>query len=231
MEIQILLDPDLVAERAADLIVAEARASVSARGRFIIAFSGGRTPDAMLRALADREMPWPQTFVFQVDERVVPDGDSERNLSHLRQNLVDRVPLPGDHVFPMPVEKPDLESAARFYTDSLEKVAGVPARLDCIHLGLGKDGHTASLVPNDQVLEVTELDVATAGIYEGTRRLTLTFPVLNRARRLIWLVTGRDKVDALSRLRAGDPTIPAGRVRQAGAIVLADEAAVGSGTS
>ena len=122
----------------------------------------------------------------------------------------------------MPVENSDLESAARLYMRSLSQVAGTPATLDCIHLGLGKDGHTASLVPADSALDATDVDVAPAGRYEGTRRLTLTFPILNRARRVLWVVVGRDKVDALSRLRAGDPAIPAGRVHQDRAIILTD---------
>jgi 6-phosphogluconolactonase len=220
MELQILRDADAVAQRAAEIIAAEARDSVSTRGRFIIAFSGGRTPAAMLRALADREMPWRQTFIFQVDERVVPEGDPERNLILLRQNLLDRVPLPKDHVYAMAVEESDLDSAARLYMRSLGQVAGMPTTLDCVLLGLGKDGHTASLVPGDPVLDVTEVDVATTRVYEGTRRMTLTFPILNRARRIVWMVVGRDKVDALARLRVADPTIPAGRVRQDRAILL-----------
>jgi len=167
-------------------------------------------------------MPWSQTFVFQVDERVVPDGDPQRNLALLRENLIDRVPLPKQQVYAMPVESPDLESASRLYMRSLSQVAGTPATLDCVHLGLGKDGHTASLVPADSALDVTEVDVAPARVYEGTRRLTLTFPILNRARRVLWVVVGRDKVDALSRLRAGDSAIPAGRVHQDRAIILTD---------
>jgi 6-phosphogluconolactonase len=223
MEIHILPNSDAIAERAADMISAEATASVSARGRFIIAFSGGRTPARMLRALSDREMPWLQTFVFQVDERVVPDGDAERNLSQLKQNLLARVPLPDDNILTMPVEEPNLESAARHYMQLLGQVAGMPAILDCIHLGLGKDGHTASLVPGDPVLDVTEVDVSTTGMYEGTRRMTMTFPILNRARRVLWLVNGQEKRQALAGLRARDLAIPAGRVSQDRAIVLADE--------
>jgi 6-phosphogluconolactonase len=222
MQIENLRNPEEVAVRAAEIIAAEARASVAARGRFVVAFSGGRTPAAMLRALAEREMPWSQTFVFQVDERVVPDGDLQRNLVLLRENLIDRVPLPKHQVYAMPVENSDLESAARLYMRSLSQVAGTPATLDCVHLGLGKDGHTASLVPADSALDITEVDVAPARVYEGTRRLTLTFPILNRARRVLWVVVGPDKVDALSRLRAGDPAIPAGRVHQDRAIILTD---------
>jgi 6-phosphogluconolactonase len=172
-------------------------------------------------------MPWPQTFVFQVDERVVPDQDSQRNLFQLRQNLLARVPLPDNHLFAMPVERAGLDSAARLYMQSLNRIADLPATLDCVHLGLGKDGHTASLVPGDPVLDVSDVDVASSGIYEGTRRLTLTFPVLNRARRVLWLITGRDKADALARLRAMDLTIPASRVRQDRAIILADVDAEG----
>lgn len=222
MQIENLRNPEEVAVRAAEIIAVDARASVSVRGRFVVAFSGGRTPAAMLRALAEREMPWSQTFVFQVDERVVLEGDPQRNFTQLRENLIDHVPLPEDHVYKMPVEEPDLESAAGLYMRSLAQVAGIPAILDCVHLGLGKDGHTASLVPGDPALDATEVDVASTGVYEETRRLTLTLPILNRARRVLWVVVGPDKVDALSRLRAGDPAIPAGRVHQDRAIILTD---------
>jgi len=128
----------------------------------------------------------------------------------------------------MPVETADLDQAAARYAQILVAVAGSPPVIDLVHLGLGADGHTASLVPGDPVLDVTDADVALTRPYQGRRRMTLTYPVLNRARRVLWLITGADKAAMLGRLRRGDPTIPAGRVRQDDAVVLADRAAQGS---
>src|SRR5947209_6255990 len=128
----------------------------------------------------------------------------------------------------MPVESADLESARGQYAATLQQIAGTPAVLDLAHLGLGPDGHTASLVPGDPVLDVTDADVALTGIYQGRRRMTLTYPILNRSRRVLWLVTGASKADMLARLLRADPTIPAGRIRQDQAVVLADRAAAPS---
>ena len=179
----------------------------------------------MLRALADEDVPWPSVHVFQVDERIAPAGDPDRNLTHLRESLLSRAPLPPAQIYAMPVESADLAAAAIEYAKSLEELAGTPPVLDLVHLGLGPDGHTASLVPGDPVLAVTGADVALTGVYMGRRRMTLTFPVLDRARKVLWLVTGGEKVPMLKRLLAHDPTIPAGRVRPDDALVLADRAA------
>ena len=230
MKIETLPNADLVARAGASFTAAEARAAVAARGRFIMAVSGGSTPWKMLSALADEPMPWADVHVVQVDERVAPDGDPDRNLTHLRESLLAHCPLVPDQVHPMPVEWPDLEAACERYALTVREIAGSPAVLDLAHLGLGPDGHTASLVPGDAVLEVTTADVALTGVYQGRRRMTLTYPMLNRARRIVWLVTGREKADMLARLQAGDESIPAGRIRRDQALVLADrEAAAGSG--
>jgi len=125
----------------------------------------------------------------------------------------------------MPVEAADLDRAAGQYALTLQEVAGLPPVLDLVHLGLGPDGHTASLVPGDPVLDVTDADVAVTGPYQGRRRMTLTFPIINRSRRVLWLVTGGEKAGTLVRLRDGDPSIPASRVRQDRALILADRAA------
>jgi 6-phosphogluconolactonase len=228
MEITVLADADAVAREAAGIIAADARAAVAARGRFIVAVSGGHTPWRMLRALAGQDVPWKDVHVAQVDERVAPAGDPDRNLTHLRESLLEHAPLPPEQMYAMPVESRDLQAAAAQYARTLQEIAGSPPVLDLAHLGLGPDGHTASLVPADPVLEVTGADVAlTGGVYQGRRRMTLTYPMLDRARRILWVVTGSEKVGMLSRLRAGDRSIPAGRVRRDLALVLADLAAAG----
>ncbi len=220
MKIDVLPDAEAVARRAAEHLAAACRAAVRARGRCAIALSGGRTPWAMLRALADADVPWDALDVFQIDERVAPAGDPERNLTHLRESLPARARL---HA--MPVEAHDLDAGAAEYARELTRVAGAPPVLDLAHLGLGPDGHTASLVPGDPVLAMSDRDVAVTGPYQERRRMTVTFPLLDRAREILWLVTGADKAPALARLRDGDRSLPAGRVRADRALVLADRAA------
>ena len=226
MHVETLPDDAAVAQRAAAFIAQRAHDAVRARGLFTLAVSGGRTPWAMLRALATLDLPWPQVQLFQVDERVAPDGDALRNLSHIRASLLAHVPLPAANLHAMPVTAADLDAAARDYAATLQRVAGTPAVLDLVHLGLGADGHTASLVPGDAALQVVDADVALAGPYQGHRRMTLTYPVLNRARGVLWLATGADKRDMVARLRAADTGIPAGRVRSERAWLLGDGAAL-----
>jgi 6-phosphogluconolactonase len=225
VQIEVHPDNDTVARKAAVIVAADLRAAVATRGRFIMAVSGGRTPWQMLRALADEGLPWDRVHVFQVDERIAPAGDPDRNLPHLRQSLLDHAPLPPDHIHAMPVETSDLVRAAEQYAATLHEVAGTPAVLDLVHLGLGPDGHTASLVPGDPDLDVADADVTTSGPYQGRRRMTLTFPIINRSRRILWLVTGGEKAETLKRLCDGDRSIPASRVRRDDALILADRAA------
>jgi 6-phosphogluconolactonase len=225
MTIEILADADAVARKAAAVIAAEARAAVAARGRFVMAVSGGRTPWQMLRALAGEDVPWSGVHVVQVDERIAPAGHPHRNLTHLHESLLEHAPLRPEQIHAMPVEESDLAAAAARYAQTLREIAGSPPVLDLAHLGLGPDGHTASLVPNDPVLAVTDRNVALTGVYMGRRRMTLTYPVLNRARLVLWVITGRDKAGMLARLRDEDPSIPAGLVSQAHALVLADSGA------
>ena len=227
MNLEVLATADAVAQRAADLIAEDARKAVAARGRFIVAVSGGHTPWVMLRALASAEVPWPAIHIVQVDERVAPPGHPDRNLTHLRESLLDHAPLPAEQIHAMPVEFSDLEAAAAKYAATLRQLAGTPPVLDLVHLGLGPDGHTASLVPGDPVLNVNDVDVAITGTYQGRQRMTLTYPVINRSRKVLWVVTGAEKVLMLRRLVDGDESIPAGRIRREQAIVLADEAAAG----
>jgi 6-phosphogluconolactonase len=209
------------APRAAELIAAAAREAVAERGSFSLAISGGRTPWGMLAILSDdEEMPWAETSLFQVDERVASPGSEDRNLTHIvlalsMQNQV--------AIRPMPVTQRDLEAAAREYEESL------PEHLDLVHLGLGPDGHTASLIPGDPVLEVTDRRVAlTETSYQDHYRMTLTYPALSAAGQILWLVTGPSKQEAFAKLLAGDDSIPAGRVENDSMTVVADEAAAGS---
>lgn len=218
LDVEVLPDAQAVAERGAEIVAVAAEAAVRERGRFAFAVSGGRTPWAMFAALYGR-MPWEKVTIFQVDERVAPDGDPDRNLTQLQRSLP---PGGAADVRAMPVWADDLDAAAAGYAEAL------PEQLDLVHLGLGPDGHTASLVPGDAVLDVADRDVAVTGVYQDRQRMTLTYPALNRARQILWLVTGDDKVDALARLRAGDDSIPAGGISTANALVVADAAAAGS---
>jgi len=227
MKIEVFSDDESTARAAAKFVAAEAAAAVTARGRFVMAVSGGRTPWIMLRALRNEEVPWERIHVVQVDERVAPAEHSDRNLAHLRETLLDHSPIRPEQIHAMPMDSPDLESAARQYASTLGEIAVSPPMLDLVHLGLGADGHTASLVPGDPVLDVTDADVAVTGVYQGRRRMTLTYPIINRAHRILWLVTGNEKVGPLLRLRKGDPSIPAGRICQDRAVIFADRAAVG----
>lgn len=216
---------EATAQQAAALIASKAREAIAARGRACLALSGGRTPWIMMRALATQELSWGDVHIFQADERVAPPGSADRTLTHLREALLSHAPLPPEHVHPMPVDDDDLVAAAQRYEATLKQVAGTPPVLDLVHLGLGPDGHTASLVPGDPALEVTAANVAISGPYQGHRRMTLTYPILNRAETVLWLVTGAGKAEALKRLYAGDTGIPAGRVRRDRAVILADRLA------
>jgi len=226
MDLEILEDPAAVARRGAQFIAAVTRDAVRLRGRCVVAVSGGRTPWTMLELLAAEDVPWRAVHVVQVDERVAPAGDPERNLLHLRESLLGAA-LPAEQIHPMPVECTDLPRAAARYAAMLATLAGTPPMLDLVHLGLGTDGHTASLVPGDGVLDVVDTDVALTGPYQGRRRMTLTYPLIDRARSILWVVTGAEKSAAFARLYAADQGIPAGRVRRARATLLADRAAAG----
>ena len=225
MKIEVFPDAESAAREAAKLIAEEAGIAVAARGKFVMAVSGGKTPWIMLRNLAHEYMPWNAVHVIQVDERIAPPGDPDRNLTHLRESLLTHAPLHPEQIHAMPVESDDLESACARYTQTLEELAGTPPVLDLVHLGLGPDGHTASLVPDDPVLEVMDADVALTGVYQGRRRMTLTYPILNRSRKVLWLVTGLEKSGMLARLWAEDLSIPASHVRPDRSVVLSDRVA------
>lgn len=219
-DLQVYADEGELALAAARHVASAARRAVEADGRFHLALSGGRTPWHMLERLGDLEVPWSNSFLWQVDERIAPPEDPDRNLSHITQTLGAHA----ERVRAMPVEDPDVELAAVRYGDSL------PAHFHLVHLGLGPDGHTASLVPTDPVLAVVDRPVAVTEPYMGRRRMTLTYPGLARAHALLWLVSGEEKRDALNRLLAGDQAIPAGRVQAGASLVMADRAAA-SGVS
>lgn len=227
MKVEVYSDADTVAREAAKLIARDARDAVATRGKFVMAVSGGKTPWVMLRDLAQEDVPWKSVHVVQVDERVAPEGDPDRNLTHLRESLLQHAPLRPEQIHAMPVESENLEAACAQYARTLQTIAGSPPVLDLVHLGLGPDGHTASLVPGDPVRDVTNADVALTGIYQGRKRMTLTYPIIDRSRRVLWLATGAEKTAMLARLQAGDVSIPAGRVSRDHAIVLADRAAAG----
>ncbi len=226
MNFEMLADAQAVAKEAAGVIAQEAWLAVASRGRFVIAVSGGHTPLLILNALASEQMPWDRVQVVQVHERVAPIGHPERNLTCLRDSL-ERVPLRSRQIHAMPVDAFDLDWAADRYIAALHRVAGSPPVLDLVQLGLGPDGHTASLLPGDPVLDIVDRDVALTAPHHGRRRMTLTYPIINRSRLVLWVVTGTDKFEMLSRLRSGDRSIPAGRVRSENSLLLADASAAG----
>lgn len=199
-----------MAARAAELIAHAIHGVIEAGGRFAWAISGGRDPVRMFERLNGLDLPWDRIDTWQVDERVAPAGDPDRNLTSQLRAL----PAATATLRPMPVEDEDLEAAARRYS------AGLPSRFDVVHLGLGPDGHTASLVPGDPVLAVRDRTVAVTNPYQGRRRMTLTYPGLALAARAVWVVTGVDKRDALEKLLARDPSIPASGVDVADQVLL-----------
>ena len=202
-----------LAETAADLIVRRLGDCLRDKPRASLALSGGSTPWPVFRRLAEAALDWRRVDIYQVDERVAPVGDPARNLTGLNEALLDRISAA---VHPMPVDEADLRAAALRYE------AELPDALDVVHLGLGADGHTASLVPNDPVLEVTDRRVAVTRPYRGHQRMTLTFPALDGARFLIWIVAGAEKTSMIRRLCDGDRSIPAGRVAQGYAVLVTD---------
>jgi 6-phosphogluconolactonase len=209
---------------AAGLIAEQARLAIAARGKFVLALSRTHPRSPMVRSLSTQNLTWGKVYFVQVDERIAPAGHPDRNLTILLNALKD-TPVRPDQIHPMPVEAPDLQSAAANCAESLRELLGSPPVLDLAHLGIGTDGHTASLVPDDPVNGITNTDVALTGVYQSRRRMTLTFPMLNRSRGILWLITGSEKAAMLARLHAADTSIPAGRVRQDNAIVFADQAA------
>jgi 6-phosphogluconolactonase len=225
LSIEILDSPAEVARRGAEVLAAEAREAIASRGKCGLAVSGGKTPGAMFEAWATHECDWDKIHLLQVDERLAPAGSADRNLTQLRQSLLGRTASGTPQVYAMPVEAADLEAAAAAYAQTLRQLCGNPPVLDLVHLGLGADGHTASIFPHDPVADRVDADVVITAEHSGYRRMTLTRAVLDAARRILWIVTGAEKASVLRRLVAEDESIPAGLIRQDAALVLADRAA------
>ena len=227
LEARISPDAAAACKAAAAFIAEAARRALGKQERFLLALSGGRTPGRMFNHLAAERLPWSRIHILQVDERVAPADTHERSLTGLKLNLLMQGEHPRPVLHPMPVEMADLEAGARAYAHTLERLAGAPPVVDLVQLGLGSDGHTASLVPGDTALDAADRDVAVTGPYKGCGRMTMTFPLINRARAVVWLVTGGEKAEMLARLRAGDTSMPAGRIRRTEAVVFADQDAAG----
>jgi 6-phosphogluconolactonase len=228
MRVIVTADPEAAAQAAAAEFARACATAVTERGRACLALSGGQSPRRAFELFADAPLPWADVYVAQVDERCVPRDDARRNRATLEQVLVERGPLPRANLLAMPVDRDDVEHAAIEYSRLLAQQLGPSPRFDLVHLGLGEDGHTASLVPGDAALDVDDRDVTLSATYQGTRRMTLTVPALRRARERLWLVTGEAKATALAALLAGSADTPAARVLREDDIVVADRAASGS---
>ncbi len=220
--------------------IAERARQVPSSAPLTLAFSGGRTPQAMLVALARLDLPWHKTHVFQVDERIVPNDDPRRNAHQLTAALGTLLG-PRLHLIPTAISRrsarqvpggsdsdgPDPDAAllgelAAAASSALVEVIGRDGSIDVVHLGIGDDGHTASLVPGDAALEARTLGYTFTGEYQGTRRITLTYPELRRASNLCWLAPGSNKAPMVAKLLAGDPSIPAGRLSDRPGAVFTD---------
>lgn len=231
MNIEVLPDGEALAQRAVEVVVAAAATAIDERGVFVWAVSGGTTPRRMLELLSDRrDVDWGRTHLFQVDERLAPDGDPDRNATMLDDALLTETFRSANTpagLWLMPVTASDPDAAAAEYAAALDRVTGSPVVFDLIQLGLGSDGHTASLIPDDPILGVDDVDVALTGVYQGRRRMSLTWPVLDRAKELLWVVGGESKQGAVRQLLDNDPSIPATLPTQARATILLDAAAAG----
>lgn len=218
--------PAAAAQLAADALAVACRDAVAVRGRALVAVSGGTTPRAMLEEFARRDLPWQSIVVAQVDERCVPRDDPRRNLATLELALVGAGSLPAANLVAVPVAAGATPAdIAQEYQRALRALLPGPLTFDLVQLGLGEDGHTASLVPGDPVLGVVDADVAATQRYQGTERVTLTRPAIDRARQRLWLVTGAAKAQSLADLMAGTAEIPAIRIRRDATLVVADRAA------
>lgn len=225
MEIRTFQSATEVAKEAAIFIADRIKENIIKKGHFTFAISGGRTPWEMIKELAKEDLPWEKVFLFQVDERIAPDAHPDRNLTQLFKAIEGTKLVLRLNIFPMRVNAEDLDEACEEYVSHINRMTE-NGKLDLIHLGIGTDGHSASLVPNDSVLEIKEKGVAlTDSEYQGRKRMTLTYPLINQAEKILWVVTGEEKAEMLDRLLHQDPSIPAGRIDQHHAIVFTEESA------
>lgn len=225
MEIRTFQSADAVAKEAAIYIADRIRESITKKGFFTMALSGGRTPWEMIKELATEDLPWEKVYLFQVDERIAPDGHPDRNLTQLFNTIQGTKLMTRLNIFPMHVITENLDQACDEYANHIKRITE-SGRLDLVHLGIGTDGHTASLIPGDAVLEENDKNVAlTSTSYQGRYRMTLTYPLINQAEKILWIITGEEKAEMLNRLLHQDPEIPAGKISQNHAIVLTEEVA------
>ena len=231
MNVEILVDGEALAQRAVDHLVRAAAQAIEERGQFVWAVSGGSTPRRMLQLLSERrDLDWSRTHLFQVDERVAPEGDPDRNATMLETELLTdeftthNAPA---GIWLMPVTAGDLSVAASEYQERMDEVTGSPIVFDLVQLGMGSDGHTASLIPGDPILDIDDRDVAISEEYQGRIRMSFTWPVLDRAKELLWVIGGASKQEAVQQFLNNDPSIPATLPTQARATVLLDQAAAG----
>lgn len=222
MKIHSFASADAVAHEAALYIAQAARKAIFDHGRFTFAISGGRTPWEMLKFLSKEKLAWEKIFIFQVDERIAPDGHPDRNLTQFFKTMEGSGLMTRVNVFPMPVTQENLEEACMEYSETIAQVKG-GAPFDLIHLGMGADGHTASLVPNDPICEVKDKDIAiTTNLYQGRLRMSVTYPFIAKAKEIMWVITGEEKREMYHRFLDGDETIPAGIISKDNAVVFTD---------
>ena len=232
-KLEILADPEALSHRVADWLLEMATAKA---GIFAVSLSGGSTPKQLYERLAEppyREtFPWSRTHWFWGDERFVPHDDALSNYRMVRQALLSRAPIPAANVHPMPTKGLSPEAAASAYERKLKSFYGAerldPARplFDVTFLGLGPDGHTASLFPGTAVLAERDRWVAAVVGIKSEARITLTYPALESSRNVAFLVVGKEKRAILGRLCRGDASLPAAHLRSVGALwVFADETA------
>ncbi len=222
--LDVLPDPDALARHAAELMLAAARAT---DGPFTVALSGGSTPKRLYQLLATLPFPWERTHWFWGDERFVPPDDPASNYRMTREALLSHVRVPADHIHPVPTVGLTPHDAATRYESTLRAILAPERPLfDVVLLGLGTDGHTASLFPGKPMLEERDRWVGATDDPQGAPRITLTYPALESSRETLFLVAGADKKERLREVLAGDRRLPAARLQPQGALrFLADRAA------
>ncbi len=233
--IEVLSNKPQLVNRSLELVLAQVQAAIAQRGVCTIALAGGSTPKPLYEKLAVQDLPWDQLQIFWGDERYVPPSDPDSNEGMARQAWLDHVPIPASHVHPMPTQSADPKEAAQDYDQHLQNHFGVqpgefPA-LDLILLGLGPDGHTASLFPYTAALEVSDR-LITVGQKDGQPRLTFTVPFINHARCVVFMVSGENKRPALSEIFApeGDANkYPARRINPVGQLIWLLDSEAGEG--